>query len=256
MLKISLTNTQRLLKKDVGDIHEILKEDPTFPKPIRRGARTYFYEKEVLIWYEKNFNNVYQYNTNSIQNRTIKILAIAEDLEDYIKKFAIPLLHIAADTGSNEELKKAVGVLIWKLERTTVKHSSKIFLDLIGQGFTDVQKDEIKRIYKEIAEKISSQTLPSAFYDFMKSTMSEDESTIITRIIKSKFVSFLRTYFKVRYVNGVLSYWNGVKYVRGRGQFISLIHNICYFFEINSFQSLSTFVNQNFIGIYLKHIKV
>lgn len=185
-------------------------------------------------------------NKNKLQDETFKILAIAEDLEDYIKNFAIPLLHIAADTGSNEELTKAVGSLIWKLERKTVKHSSKIFLDLIGQGFTDVQKDEIKRIYKEIAEKISSQTLPSAFYDFMKSTMSEDESTIITRIIKDKFVSFLRDYFKVRYVNGVLSYWNRVEYVQGKSQLTALIHNIRYFFEINSFQSESTFVDDNF----------
>lgn len=181
-----------------------------------------------------------------IQEETIKFLKISESLEDYIKSFALPLLHITADSGSNEELTKAVGALIWKLERTKVKHSSKIFLDLIGQGFTDVQKDEIKSIYTEIAEKISSQTLPSAFYDFMKSTMSEDESTIITRIIKDKFVSFLRDYFKVRYVNGVLSYWNRVEYVQGKSQLTALIHNIRYFFEINSFQSESTFVDDNF----------
>lgn len=182
----------------------------------------------------------------NIQEETFKFLKIVEALEDYIKEFAIPLLHIAADSGSNEKLTKAVGVLIWKLERTKVNHSSKIFLDLIGQGFTDVQKDEIKSIYKEISEKISSQTLPSAFYDFMKSTMSEDESTIKTRIIKDIFFSFLRDYFKVRYVNGVLSYWNRVEYVQGKSQLTALIHNILYFFEINSFQSESAFVEDNF----------
>lgn len=257
--KLSITQTQRLLKGSVGDVYEILKEDPSFPRPIRRGSRTYFIEKEIFNWLDelekKNkedlFNDKYK-----IQEETFKFLKINEALEDDIKEIAIPLLHIATDSGSNEELTKAVGALIWKLERTKVKHSSKIFLDLIGQGFTDVQKDEIKSIYTEIAEKISSQTLPSAFYDFMKSTMSEDESTIITRIIKDKFVSFLRDYFKVRYVNGVLSYRNGSKYLRGRSKLKALILSIEMFFEIEEFFSAKKIINHDFTEYLLRHSRI
>lgn len=257
--KLSITQTQRLLKESVGDVYEILKEDPSFPRHIRRGSRTYFIEKEIFNWLDelekKNkedlFNDKYK-----IQEETFKFLKIVEALEDDIKEFAIPLLHIAADSGSNEELTKAVGALIWKLERTKVKHSSKIFLNLIGQGFTDVQKDEIKSIYKEIAEKISSQTLPSAFYDFMKSTMSEDESTIQTRIIKLEFVVFLREYFKVSYVNGLLSYWNGSKYLRGRSKLKALILSIEMFFEIEEFLSAKKIINHDLTEYLLRHSRI
>lgn len=146
--------------------------------------------------------------------------------------------------------------MIWKLERINVKHSQRIFLDLIGPGFTDVQKDEIKSIYKEIAEQISSQTLPSAFYDFMKSKISEDESTIKTRIIKLELVVFLREYFKVSYVNGLLSYWNGSKHLRGRGKLKALILSIEMFFEVEEFLSAKKIINHEFTEYLLRHSRI
>lgn len=186
-----------------------------------------------------------------IQQNTFESLSLPANEEAYLKVVGLSLLQLAADKGTKEELTRAVGALIWKLDRLNIKHSLLLFLDLIGPVLTDVQKDDVKIIYKEISEKITSQTLPAAFYDFMKSRLSEDETTIITRIIKSNFITFLNDYFKVKYVNGVLSYWNRTEYVQGKSKLTALIHNIRYFFEVETFQSEKTFVEDNFGENYI-----
>ncbi|MGN1281384.1 MAG: DUF5906 domain-containing protein [Succinivibrio sp.] len=183
-------------------------------------------------------------NNHRLQERTFSLLSLPEIVEDCLKKVGLLLLKLSADKGSNEELTNAVGAFIWKLERLNVKHSLNFVLDLIGNDLSDVQKEEVSSIYNALCGKITAESLPSDFYNFLKSSLAEDKCTITTKIIKINFISFLSDYFKVKYVNDVLSYWNRIEYVQGKSQLIALIHNIKLFFEVENFQSESTFVDE------------
>ena len=87
--KLSITQTQRLLKGSVGDVYEILKEDPSFPRPIRRGSRTYFIEKEIFNCLDREDQTFHWISINNIN----KVKILPSNLKQAIKSYDYNQIH-------------------------------------------------------------------------------------------------------------------------------------------------------------------